>query len=130
VCNNGYIEVYCPEHPRAKSRKYVYEHILVMEKHIGRYLLPNEIVHHKNEIKTDNRIENLQLMTNNEHAALHDTIREKKHINVLNGAWSKKYECCINCGSTTVKHKGNGLCVNCYATMLRHKKEVMPYVEH
>lgn len=33
-------------------------------------------------------------------------------------------------GSTTVKHKGNGLCVNCYATMLRHKKEVMPYVEH
>lgn len=60
----GYIYVYCPEHPFAVG-KYILEHRLVMEKHIGRYLTKQEIVHHRNGIKSDNRIENLELVIGN-----------------------------------------------------------------
>ena len=39
------------------------EHILVMEEAVGRILEPNENIHHKNGIRSDNRLENLELWT-------------------------------------------------------------------
>lgn len=50
-------------HPRTGGGRhnYILEHILIMEKHISRYLEADENVHHINGVKNDNRIENLEL---------------------------------------------------------------------
>jgi len=56
----GYVHIRQPKHPHAQNG-YVQEHRLVMEQSLGRLLLPSETVHHKNGIKADNQIENLEL---------------------------------------------------------------------
>ncbi len=76
---DGYISVYFPDHPGSNKDGYIMEHDLVMECYIGRWLNDDEIVHHKNHIRDDNRIENLQLMTFREHARLHMIERHNKN---------------------------------------------------
>lgn len=72
--------IYAPSHPsiRAKSNPYVLEYRLVAEQMLGRFLERWEVVHHKNGDHTDNRPENLSVMSQADHAAIHSTGRKRK----------------------------------------------------
>ncbi len=79
IGTHGYVWVVNKEHPMATVRGTVREHRLVMAEAIGRCLLPEESVHHINEIKNDNRIENLMLFrTESEHQKYHQALKRQE----------------------------------------------------
>ena len=72
---DGRVRLYMPEHPNADSAGLVYRYRVVAERMIGRYLRPNEDVHHKNECPWDDCPENLEVLTKSEHMKLHQEQR-------------------------------------------------------
>ncbi len=114
----GYILVYCPTHPSAKSSGHIYEHRYVMEKHLKRFLSSSEHVHHINGIKDDNRVENLEIIDHSEHAKKHykkKSQEDKKRFiqGAIRSAQKRKFErkevfCACGCGKTLINRDSKG----------------------
>lgn len=102
VSDHGYVKVLVPDHPRSDRYGYYYEHRLVAERKLGRLLDEDEIVHHINEDKQDNRWENLKVVEGNaehfrEHGRHDPDTRDP-------GEENPEIECACGCGLTFKKY--------------------------
>jgi hypothetical protein len=118
----GYMRIWNPDHTNSLKDGYIQEHRLVMSEHLGRPLTKNEVVHHKNKILDDNRIENLELIEN-----------QSKHISNNHNKKDFSNRICSDCDSKETvlsdgyvhwyknpDEQGKYLCFKCYVK--RRKK--------
>jgi len=104
ISSCGYRLIQCHDHPFSwKKSGYVFEHRLVAEKYLltdensvtingKRYLSPEFVVHHKNEDKLDNRVENLEVMRDTEHNELHGIDKARRQTHDAAGRFSRGQE--------------------------------------
>lgn len=80
IRKGDYNYLYVPEHPRATRDGYVLEHRIVVENHLNRLLRQDEVVHHVDGNGKNNRIDNLLVMTQPEHASMHRKDHGRKFV--------------------------------------------------
>ena len=118
ISKGEYLYALVPEHPKATKNGYVLMHRIIVENFLGRILNKNEVVHHKDGNKTNNVIENLEVVDYREHSKLHRLKQGKKYVK-LKCPWCNKifelpqnqsflvkpskYKC--NCCSSTCRGK-------------------------
>lgn len=128
---NGYRVIYLPTHPRAMQSEcwngYIYEHIVIAEQHLGRALHEDEIVHHLDGNRANNRSGNLLVITRAEHAKLEHWLscgapsakadgENRKNSGKSN--W-KVAEFCLICGRTLQEKQKNCCSVECSSIFSR-----------
>ncbi len=106
VSKGDYNYVVVKNHPHRTKLNYVFEHRVVMENHLLRILESYEVVHHKNGNKKDNRIENLEVMTNKEHNRYHQLERGRSFTIWMCPFCKKEFETATN-ASPKFKKKQN-----------------------
>ena len=87
ISTGGYITLRMPEHPNAMRNGRIYEHQLIMSNKLKRPLQKQETIHHKNGIRSDNRIQNLELWSNHHPRGqkIEDLVKFAKEILKLYG---------------------------------------------
>jgi len=129
INNDGYAMVLMPDHPRSQVGGYVLEHILIIEKVLGKALPLKAKTHHVNEVRHDNRNENIVVCENDAyHFLLH--MRKRALEACGNANWRK----CVFCkeydppekmfinSQDTAYHRS---CCNKYAVQRRRKKDAL-----
>lgn len=128
---HGYVWATAPDgHPRTSKRTsingrllgrgYVKRCVLVAEKTLGRLLKPNEVVHHKNRDKSDDRPGNLEVLKPRDHCRLH----AREHPVRRRVGAPRVGEPCANCATVMSPpwDGKRGLCNACYIRARRYRK--------
>lgn len=114
IDGDGYILIYKPDHPYCNSTGYVREHRLVMEEYLGRYLTPEEVVHHINKNKQDNKIENLMLFSTHSKHVSYEQIKDMTNRICYVCHSDKTHTRCENGRPKWYKDEYGFLCRKCY----------------
>jgi len=99
----GYLIFYDPKHPLAYNSGWLYLHRHLASKKLGRWLLSADVVHHINEDRTDNRLENLEVITVAEHVRVHRTgckeFSYRVFCEICGKPTNNKKYCSVNCSN-------------------------------
>lgn len=107
-----YLCTFCPDNPRATKEGYVYIHVLIAEKKLGRYLTKDECVHHVDEDKYNNTEDNIIVFkTINDHAAFHKGVEAIQDGDIWWCPNKKAFLICPICGD--IKNNNAKMCMSC-----------------
>ncbi len=118
ICNNGYVAIRTKGHPYSTKDGYVMEHRLVVEKSVGRYLNPEEKIHHKDGDVRNNSVENLELFSG------HSQHMKKHHMQILGQKRRNKFKECKYCGRTNVVPSTIDTCHKCYQYRWQQRQKI------
>ena len=103
---NGYKMLYRPEHPSAMKSGWIYEHIYIVEKYNNITLKDNEVVHHLDGCKENNRLSNLVVLDRAAHVKIHEWLDK----NIPFGTLSNDIKRCNVCQETLQYKQKIGCC--------------------
>ena len=113
---NGYPIIYRPNHPKSNHDGYVYQHIEVAEKKLGRFLKQGEVVHHRDQNRSNNDPDNLIIFASkSDHTSFHQHDCDETLLQQLNdGAYTINYlktDICPICNKK--KARSAQICIEC-----------------